>query len=192
MLSLPSCTNRRAKAHPFTTGSLNMWRPLLRPTSQEKKNGFVSKHYCSLTSTWSPRNFDGDRQRINVSMSTDAASILQPMDTGVTWLLSLIIWELHFIKLLLHAQCVWFFATPPTVATRLLYPWDSPGKNTRVGCHFVFQRILLTLGLSPSSASRSKFLKPLISHGCHRWFLWWIWEKSPESLLQRTHHSNCH
>jgi len=26
-------------------------------------------------------------------------------------------------------------ATPWTVATRLLCPWDSPGKNTGVGCH---------------------------------------------------------
>ena len=32
-------------------------------------------------------------------------------------------------------SCVWLFATPWTVATRLLYPWDSPGKNTGVGCH---------------------------------------------------------
>ena len=23
--------------------------------------------------------------------------------------------------------------------TRLLHPWDSPGKNTGVGCHFLFQ-----------------------------------------------------
>ena len=23
--------------------------------------------------------------------------------------------------------------------TRLLHPWDSPGKNTRVGCHFLLQ-----------------------------------------------------
>ena len=25
--------------------------------------------------------------------------------------------------------------------TRLLYPWDSPGKNARVGCHFLLQCI---------------------------------------------------
>ena len=25
--------------------------------------------------------------------------------------------------------------------TRLPRPWDSPGKNTRVGCHFLLQRI---------------------------------------------------
>ena len=24
-------------------------------------------------------------------------------------------------------------------ATRLLHPWDSPGKNTGVGCHFPLQ-----------------------------------------------------
>ena len=25
--------------------------------------------------------------------------------------------------------------------SRLLHPWDSPGKNTGVGCHFLFQRM---------------------------------------------------
>ena len=32
---------------------------------------------------------------------------------------------------------------------RLLCPWDSPGKNTGVGCH-AFQGIFLTLGLKLS------------------------------------------
>ena len=40
---------------------------------------------------------------------------------------------------------VWLFATPWTVATRLLCPWNSPGKNTGVGCcHFFLQGIFLT------------------------------------------------
>ena len=30
--------------------------------------------------------------------------------------------------------------------TRLLCPWGSPGKNTGVGCHALFQRIFLTQG----------------------------------------------
>jgi len=30
--------------------------------------------------------------------------------------------------------------------TRLLCPWDCPGKNTGVGCHFLLQRIFLTQG----------------------------------------------
>ena len=30
--------------------------------------------------------------------------------------------------------------------TSLLCPWDSPGKNTGVGCHFLLQRIFPTQG----------------------------------------------
>ena len=30
-------------------------------------------------------------------------------------------------------------ATPETAATRLLCPWDSPAKNTGMGCHFLLQ-----------------------------------------------------
>ena len=39
------------------------------------------------------------------------------------------------------------FATPGTVG--LLCPWDSPGKNTGVGCHFLLQRIFPTQGSNP-------------------------------------------
>ena len=30
--------------------------------------------------------------------------------------------------------------------TRLLCPWDAPGKDTGVGCHFLLQGIFLTQG----------------------------------------------
>ena len=30
-------------------------------------------------------------------------------------------------------------ATPETATARLPHPWDSPGKNTGVGCHFLLQ-----------------------------------------------------
>ena len=33
--------------------------------------------------------------------------------------------------------------------TRLLCPWEFPGKNTRVGCHFLLQGIFPTQGLNP-------------------------------------------
>ena len=33
--------------------------------------------------------------------------------------------------------------------TRFLCPWDFPGKNTRVGCHFLLQGIFLTQELNP-------------------------------------------
>ena len=34
--------------------------------------------------------------------------------------------------------------------TRLLCPWDSPGKNTGVGCHALLQGIFPIQGLNPS------------------------------------------
>ena len=33
--------------------------------------------------------------------------------------------------------------------TGLLCPWNSPGKNTGGGCHFLLQGIFLTQGLNP-------------------------------------------
>ena len=36
--------------------------------------------------------------------------------------------------------------TPGIVVTRLLCPWNFSGKNTGMGCHFLFQRIFLTQG----------------------------------------------
>ena len=42
---------------------------------------------------------------------------------------------LLLLLLLSHFSCVRLCATPQTAAHRLLHPWDSPGKNTGVGCH---------------------------------------------------------
>ena len=33
--------------------------------------------------------------------------------------------------------------------TRFLCPWDFPGNNTGVSCHFLFQGIFLTQGSNP-------------------------------------------
>ena len=53
----------------------------------------------------------------------------------------------YVVWLLSHVQLI----TPWT--TRLLCPWDSPGKNAEVGCHFLLQGIFLTQGsLSPTLA----------------------------------------
>ena len=55
--------------------------------------------------------------------------------------------------------CVWalnpcqcrLFVTPWTVPAWLLCPWDSPGKNTGVGCHALLLAVFLTRGSSPRS-----------------------------------------
>ena len=44
--------------------------------------------------------------------------------------------------------------------TRLLWPWDSPGKNTRMGCHFLLQGIFPTQGSNPGLPHCSWTLPP--------------------------------
>ena len=50
--------------------------------------------------------------------------------------------------------------------TRLLCPWDFPGKNTGVGCNFLLQGIFLTLGSNPHLLSLllSRQILLLLSH----------------------------
>ena len=55
--------------------------------------------------------------------------------------------------------------------TRLLCPWDFPGKNTGVGCHFLLPGIFLTRGLNSGLPHCRQMLYPL-SH-----------QKSPERSL---------
>ena len=44
------------------------------------------------------------------------------------------------------SDSLWPYGPYPT---RILCPWHSPGKNTRVGYHFLLQRIFLTQGSNP-------------------------------------------
>ena len=46
--------------------------------------------------------------------------------------------KLLLLLLLSHFSCV-RLCDPTTAATRLPHPWDSPGKNIGVGCHFLLQ-----------------------------------------------------
>ena len=54
---------------------------------------------------------------------------------------SLVQHRLLYLLLLLLSRFsrVQLCVTPETAATRLPRPWDSPGKNTGVGCHFLPQ-----------------------------------------------------
>ena len=45
-----------------------------------------------------------------------------------------------------HFSCVQLCATFWLQPTRLLSPWDSPGRNTRMGCHALLQWIFLNWG----------------------------------------------
>ena len=69
------------------------------------------------------------------------------------------------VKLL---SCAWLFGTPWTVAYRLLHSWDSPGKSTRVGCHFLLQGIFLTQGSNPGLSHCRQTLLPSEPPGKYR------------------------
>ena len=43
------------------------------------------------------------------------------------------------LLLLSQFSCVRLCVTPLTAAHQAPHPWDSPGKNTGVGCHFLLQ-----------------------------------------------------
>ena len=53
-----------------------------------------------------------------------------------------------------------------------LCPWDFPGKNAGVGCHFFLQGIFLTQGLNPHLLHRQADSLPLHYLGIARYIIW--------------------
>ena len=56
-------------------------------------------------------------------------------------------WACVCVCVLSRFSHVWLFVVLWTA--RLLCPWNSPGKNIRVGCHALLQGIFLTQGSNP-------------------------------------------
>ena len=56
----------------------------------------------------------------------------------------------------------------PNQPARLLCPWNSPGKNTGVGCHSLLQGIFLTQRLNPGLLHCKQTLYRLSSEGRNR------------------------
>ena len=48
-----------------------------------------------------------------------------------------------------HFNHIWFLRSHELWPARLFCPWDSPGKNTGVDCHFLLQVIIPTQGSNP-------------------------------------------
>ena len=49
--------------------------------------------------------------------------------------------------------------------SRILCPWDFPGRNTGVGCHFLLQETFLTQGLNPGLLHWQEGSLPLSHQG---------------------------
>ena len=66
--------------------------------------------------------------------------------------------------------CIQLFVTPWTVARRLLCPWDFPGKNTGVGCHFLLQGVFQMQGSNSHLLHQQADSLPLRNQGrSHKW-----------------------
>ena len=52
----------------------------------------------------------------------------------------------HYVCYLVVSDSLW---PQGQLSTRLLCPWNSPGKNTGVGCHYLLEGIFLTQGSNP-------------------------------------------
>ena len=55
----------------------------------------------------------------------------------------------HHVAHLKLIQCARPTVCNPVDCSRLLCPWDSPDKNTGVGCHFLLQEIFPSQGSNP-------------------------------------------
>ena len=61
--------------------------------------------------------------------------------------------------------------------TRLLCPWDSPGKNTGQGCHALPQEIFPTQGSNSGLLHCRRILYQLSYAGSpNYWLLYWKWK----------------
>ena len=96
--------------------------------------------------------------------------------------------------MLKHFSCVRLLRPHGLEPARPLCSWNSPGKNTGVGCHFLYQWIFLTLGSSPCLMSPA--LAPgLFStweaqnyHMTQQFHSWYIWKKkNSQSTNSETH-----
>ena len=78
---------------------------------------------------------------------------------------------------------VWLFVTPWTVAARLLCPWDSPGKNTRVGC-----QAFTNPGTEPMSLPSPALARRFFTTGMNWEVPWFHYGSSLSSnVLWRSH-----
>ena len=71
-------------------------------------------------------------------------------ERGRQFMLFIFLCLLSFVSVVLRHSVVFDSLQPHILSSaRLLCPWNSPSKNTRVGCRFLLQGIFLTQGSNP-------------------------------------------
>ena len=80
--------------------------------------------------------------------------------------------------------CAKWLPSCPTLCdptARILCPWDSPGRNTGVGCHTLLEGIFPTQGSNLRLLCVSCISRQVLYHSCHLGSPWaWFRESSQE------------
>ena len=85
-----------------------------------------------------------------VSQGTDLPGLLHFKQRRINYLLLSSVLHTHAIYLLSRFNHVQLFVTLWTIARQAPQEWDSPGKNTGMGCYALLQGIVPIQGLNPS------------------------------------------
>ena len=124
------------------------------------------KWFCGLADTMTSRchHIPGPTQEIRLSapVPLNWALCKHPMQLHYLWFYAASLacqqkekeekqaWSLHIVKWKWSRSVVSDSLRPHGLGpTRLLPPWDSPGKTTGVDCHFLLQGIFPTQGSNP-------------------------------------------
>ena len=107
---------------------------LFRPHVKKKKNHLIFYKSSQRTLDHKP-----ETHRTSSSLSSFSKNMIN-LSNGFAAMLLLLLSHFHSVR---------FVVTLWTIAHQALHPWDSPSKNTGVGCHSLLQGISPTQGSNP-------------------------------------------
>ena len=117
----------------------------------------------SSTKVWKHKFFGAQR---NLGSNSYICKWLLVKTIGLTILPSNSLMFPLSYQVLIIQSCL-TLCEPMEEPARLFYPWNSPGKNTGVGCHSLLHRIFSTQGMNPILAHYRQILYHLSHQGSH-------------------------
>ena len=103
----------------------------------------LSSSIILIFNDWQPPKFIKNTCTSFISVYSSLATTAQPLYFNLNSIYHLT--QSEIVSHSVVSDSLWCYGLSPT---RLLHPWDFPGKNTGVGCHFLFQEIFPTQGLN--------------------------------------------